>query len=321
MTNLELIVNEDEKGYRLDKYLALKCPDLSRSRIQTLIESGHIKVNNQTKEPSYRLKNQEKILITIPPLEEATPQAQEIPLNIVYEDQDVVVINKEAGMVVHPAPGNPHSTLVNALLAHCGKTLSGISGIKRPGIVHRLDKGTSGLMVVAKNDKAHKALSEQFADRTLSRRYYAIVWKVPHPLEGTISTFIGRSPSNRKKMAVLSAKGKNAITHYKVLETYGSIASLVECRLETGRTHQIRVHMSFIKHPLLGDPVYGKIPKGTPVMVQEKIKALTSGYQRPALHAYQLSFRHPTTNELQTFTGSLPEDIKGIVDFLKKLKT
>lgn len=317
MSNYHFEVDEETKGLRLDKFLTLKIPLESRSRLQGLITSKHVFVNEQAKDPSYKLKLGEVVLVEIPPLEEAIPQAQKIPLEIVFEDEDLIVINKPPGMVVHPAPGNPDQTLVNALLAHCGSSLSGISGVRRPGIVHRLDKGTSGLMVIAKNDFTHRALTEQFSDRTLSRRYYALVWGVPQPFEGRISRHIGRSPRNRQKMAVVRVGGKEAITNYKVLETFQKLASWVECRLETGRTHQIRVHLTHLGYPILGDPLYGKIPRWVAPSIKEAVIRMTDGNTRPMLHAFGLKFRHPASGKLEKFTCPLPEDIQNMIDFLK----
>jgi 23S rRNA pseudouridine1911/1915/1917 synthase len=249
--------------------------------------------------------------IRVPPPEPASPEAQDIDLDILYEDKDLLVINKPVGMVVHPAPGNRDRTLVNALLAHCGKSLSGIGGVARPGIVHRLDKDTSGLMVVAKNDKAHQQLTKQFADRSLSRTYQALVWGEPVPLVGHIEAPIGRHPRDRVKMAVVG-KGKPALTYYKVIESFGDLASLVECKLATGRTHQIRVHLAYIKHPVIGDAVYG----GGRNRVGDAAKLLEK-FPRQALHATQLQFFHPRTEKLMSFKAPLPKDM---AELIKKLR-
>jgi len=256
-------------------------------------------------------------MIMIEAAVDALPIAQDIPLDIIYEDQDVIVINKAAGMVVHPAPGNYEQTLVNALLAHCEGSLSGISGVKRPGIVHRLDKGTSGLLVAAKHDKAHQGLSAQFAKRDLKRHYYALIWGVLNPQEGLIEGNIGRSPHNRQKMALLKHGGKEARTHYKTIKIFGRIASLLECQLETGRTHQIRVHLASQGHGIICDPQYGRTPKG----LMNIIKALydiNGESTRPFLHAYCLNFIHPVTQQEMKFKCEMPKDFRDAVDILLK---
>ena len=268
---------------------------------------------------SRKTKAGETYFLDLPPLESAEPVAQKIPLTIVYEDKDLLVINKPVGMVVHPAAGNKDHTLVNALLAHCGKSLSGIGGVARPGIVHRLDKDTSGLMVVAKHDAAHQALSKQFADRSLSRVYCALVWGVPSPLSGEVEGAIGRHGKDRKKMAVVSHGGKEALTYYAVSENFGTIASLVECKLATGRTHQIRVHMTHIKHPVVGDQLYGY---KRAVLVQGKTNKapveLMEKFPRQALHAFEIHFIHPISGKKMSFKAPLPPDMASL---LKKLRT
>ncbi|MBU6475707.1 MAG: RluA family pseudouridine synthase, partial [Alphaproteobacteria bacterium] len=261
--------------------------------------------------------------VVIPPAVEPKPQAQDISLDIVYEDDDLLVINKAADMVVHPAAGNHDGTLVNALLAYCGDTLSGIGGVKRPGIVHRLDKETSGLMVVAKNDAAHQGLSKQLAARTLKRTYQAIVWGDVSPPAGRIETQIGRSKTNRKKMAVLASGGKTAVTDYKKLESFGLTASLVECRLQTGRTHQIRVHMAHIKHWLVGDPVYGRSSAQKFLRLNKADPALSAAlldFPRQALHAAALEFVHPISETRVHLECALPEDMQGLLRVLEKCK-
>jgi 23S rRNA pseudouridine1911/1915/1917 synthase len=291
---------------RLDKALARLVPALSRARLQALMAEGHVTLKGKKiTDASRKAKAGEVYDIQIPPPLPAEPEAQKIPLEIVYEDDDVLVIDKPPGLVVHPAPGNRDRTLVNALLAHCGASLSGIGGVARPGIVHRLDKDTSGLMIVAKNDRAHQALSRQFADRTLSRTYQAIVWGVPMPRAGSVEAPIGRHLRDRKKMAV-TAKGRTALTHYKLLEAFTK-TSLVECKLATGRTHQIRVHLAHIKHPVVGDPVYGR-SKGSGGNIV---------FSRQALHAAALQFCHPRTEKIMRFTADLPKDM---ADLLKSLK-
>lgn len=302
---------------RLDKVLvallAQDAPTLSRVRIQALIEDGLVTLSNKAiSDASRKAKVGEKYKVQIPPPEPAVPEAQKMDLKIVYEDKDLLVIDKPPGMVVHPAPGNRDKTLVNGLLAHCGISLSGIGGVARPGIVHRLDKDTSGLMIVAKNDLAHQSLTSQFSDRSLSRVYQALVWGVPVPRQGSIEASIGRHSRDRKKMAV-SAKGKTALTFYKVLESFG-FASLVECTLATGRTHQIRVHMAYRKHPVIGDVTYG----GTRTHGAESLAKRLRGFPRQALHAVELQFIHPRTNKKMRFHSELPEDIAVLLANLKQ---
>lgn len=307
-----LIVSESQAGQRLDRTLSQSFPHLSRTRIKDLIEAGLVEiVPNRKISAAMKVNASDHITINVPEAEAAKPMPQNITLDVVYEDADLLVVNKAAGMVVHPAPGHSDHTLVNALLAHCGDSLSGIGGVKRPGIVHRLDKETSGLMVVAKNDFAHHALSAQFSDRSLSRTYLAFVWGVPDPRSGTIETLVGRHPRNRQKMSVLNHGGKEAVTRYKVVKTLGTSGdsrlriSLVECSLATGRTHQIRVHLLHIGHPLVGDPVYGKIPKGAKLAWPESVLS----FPRQALHAKEITFIHPRTQEIMKFSCPLPADM------------
>lgn len=310
-------VETEESKIRLDKYLAGIVPDLTRSRIQSLIESGHVRVDGKEQNTcSFALRGGESVCLNVPPPEEATPKAEDIPLDIVFEDEDLIVINKPAGLVVHPAPGHAGNTLVNALLSHCGNALSGIGGVKRPGIVHRLDKGTSGLMVVAKNDFTHQGLMKQFDKRTISRKYQALVWGTP-PASGRIEGNIGRSSKNRKKMAIVEFGGKYAATNFRVLQYVMRGICLVECSLETGRTHQIRVHLSSQGHPILNDPAYGKAPRGVPVRVSACIKSHVSELERPLLHAFELSFIHPRHKNKQLFTSDLSEDIKNVIACLQ----
>lgn len=308
-------VDPEDQGMRLDKFLAQKNPEISRRRFQELIEKGFVLGDQKTLEnPASKVKTRQEIVVTIPPLVEAYPTPQNIPLDILYEDKDVIVINKPAGMVVHPAPGNPEGTLVNALLNHCGESLSGINGVKRPGIVHRLDKETSGLLVAAKNDKAHHHLSHQLATREMGRIYLALVWGRMLPKSGTIEGSIGRDPRHRQRMA-LRENGKFARTHYKVLKFFGTTASLVECRLDTGRTHQIRVHLTSKGYPLIGDPLYGKQPRALP----ETLKIYLQDQwpkARQALHAKELSFIHPVTDEKLQFFSDLPEDMRNLIHVL-----
>jgi 23S rRNA pseudouridine1911/1915/1917 synthase len=294
---------------------------LSRARVQQLIKGGHVTLGGKTvRDPNHKARAGEVYALTLPPLEKAMPEAQAIPLAVVYEDADLLVIDKPPGMVVHPAAGNRYKTLVNALLAHCGASLSGIGGVARPGIVHRLDKDTSGLMVVAKHDAAHQALTRQFADRSLSRVYQAVVWGVPAPAAGKVEGAIGRHPRARQKMAVVTRGGKPAVTHYRVLEGYDNVTSLVECRLETGRTHQIRVHMAHIRHPVVGDPVYGRrrIALIVPGQPEKGIIAQLQVFPRQALHAAELKFLHPVTGKPMKFTAPLPGDMAALVKTLRR---
>lgn len=316
--------DEDATGARLDQWLTGACAGtLSRNRIKHLIEQGRVRLNGETvAEPKRKLRAGDRVELALPEPEDPEPAPEAIPLSVLYEDADVIVIDKPAGLVVHPGPGNPSGTLVNALLAHCGDTLSGIGGVKRPGIVHRLDKETSGVMVVAKNDRAHQALSAQFADhgRTtgMRRTYLALVWGAPDRMTGTIETFLGRSSRDRMKQAVVGETqpdARHAVTHFKVLERYGDptgaspVASLVECRLETGRTHQIRVHMAHIGHPLIGDQDYGKGFSTKANTLPSPLREAVSGFTRQALHAASLAFEHPASGELMTFQSPLPADM------------
>ncbi len=308
-----------EAGERLDRLLAARLPGLSRSRIKALIEAGHARAGGRTiMEPSHRVKPGQTFAILIPEALPAEPRAQAIPLDILYEDEALIVVNKPAGMVVHPAPGNEEATLVNALIAHCGSSLSGIGGVRRPGIVHRLDKDTSGLMVAAKTDAAHRALSAAFARREVERAYQAVVWGMPPRPEGRIEGAIGRHPVDRKRMAVLRRGGKPALTTYKVLKSFGSVASLVECRLATGRTHQIRVHMAAVGHPVMGDPVYGRATVVRLKGLGPAARAAVEGLGRQALHATVLGFRHPATGERVRWEVGLPSDIGNLIAALRE---
>ena len=299
---------------RLDRLLADLVPALSRSRLKTLIETGRVSIADETiTEPGYRVKPGQAVTLTIPPPTDETPVAQAIPLRIAYEDEHLIVVDKPAGLVVHPAPGNPDRTLVNALLAHCGASLSGIGGVRRPGIVHRLDKDTSGLLVAAKHDAAHRGLSAQFATRRLSRTYRAVVWGAPRPAAGRISGAIGRDPRNRKRMAVRESGGKPAVTLYRVLQSLGGLWSLVECRLETGRTHQIRVHMAARGHPVVGDALYGGARRRH---LDEGGRAALALCPRQALHAAALGFVHPVSGAALGFESPLPADMRSLVEAL-----
>jgi 23S rRNA pseudouridine1911/1915/1917 synthase len=300
---------------RLDRTVARLHPDISRARFQRLIGDGHVSVEGQVVvDTGHKLKAGQTLTITLPAAVAAEPAPEDIWLDIVFEDKHVIVINKPAGLVVHPAAGHEGGTLVNALLAHCGDSLSGIGGVKRPGIVHRLDKDTSGLLVVAKNDKAHASLSEQFAahgrDGRLQRTYYAFVWGIPERPNGTITTGIGRSTLNRQKQAVSNRPdAREAITHYEVDERFGTIASLVRCNLETGRTHQIRVHMAHIGHPLLGDGIYGAGFKSSLVKLGESARMAVNALKGQALHAAVLGFDHPVSGKALRFETPLPADL------------
>lgn len=322
METLTIKAQDNDAGQRLDKVLARHGAGLSRARLQALIGAGHVasagkKIDNGAR----KVKAGEEFTVSIPPAVEADPVAQKIDLDIVYEDDDLLVINKDVGMVVHPGAGNADGTLVNALLAHCGDRLSGIGGVKRPGIVHRLDKETSGLLAVAKNDAAHQGLSEQLASRKLKRVYQAIVWGIPSPASGRIETQIGRHKTQRQKMAVLNGGGREAVTDYKTLESFGAVASFVECRLQTGRTHQIRVHMAHIKHWIAGDPVYGHPSPARFLKLckaPEKVSASLSGFPRQALHAAQLEFIHPIRENKISLRADLPGDMQGLLKVLRR---
>ncbi len=286
-----------EQGLRVDKFLA-GATDFSRTRISALLAQGFV---TPALPADAKVTAGQVFEITEPPPEPAVPLPEKIRLDILYEDADLIVLNKPAGMVVHPGAGNTGGTLVNALLAHCGDSLSGIGGVKRPGIVHRIDKDTSGVLVIAKNDFTHQALSEQFAVHSIKRIYQAFVYGVP-PVSGTVRGNIGRSPVNRQKMAIVATGGKPAVTHYRVIKPlFNGKACWIECQLETGRTHQIRVHMTSIKHPLLGDAVYGSAPKGTPEILRL--------FPRQALHAGFLSFIHPRFQREVSFSAPMPQDM------------
>lgn len=319
-TTYTVEVPKNKAGVRLDKFLADSLEALSRARIQALMAEGCVFLGGSAAQnPSAKVKAGEVYTVRIPPVVAAEPEPQDIPLDVIFEDDDVIVIDKPPGLVVHPAAGNADGTLVNALLAHCGGSLSGIGGVARPGIVHRLDKGTGGLLIAAKNDAAHEALSRQFAEHTIDRAYYALVWGVPMPPSGEIEGNIGRSPKNRKKMAVVSRGGKYALTRFKVLKAFGGVAALVECRLATGRTHQIRVHLASIGHPLMGDPVYGGGGRGKRAGLSDAARAAIAALDHQALYAYQLGFIHPRTREKVLLNRDKPKFIKDIYDELEKV--
>jgi 23S rRNA pseudouridine1911/1915/1917 synthase len=319
---IEITISPNNAGIRLDRALQRQLPELSRTRLKVLILSGQIASDGRLlRDPAQRASAGARVVVMLPEPDEATPAAQRIPLDIRFEDEHLIVVDKPAGMVVHPAPGNPEGTLVNALLAHCGPSLAGIGGVRRPGIVHRLDKDTSGLLVAAKTDPAHRALSRDFAARRVERAYSAIVWGVPAPPVGEIVGNVGRSPFNRKKMAVVAeTRGKTAVTRYRVERRFGAGASgtaaLIECRLLTGRTHQIRVHLAHIGHPLIGDPAYGT-RAGRPLAHTGAragpAGAAIAGFPRQALHARLLGFTHPVTGELLTFDSPMPADMVGLL--------
>lgn len=312
-----LSVQEPQAGMRLDKWLAELLPDLSRSRLKALIEEGLVSLGGlPVEDPSRKVRIGENYRIGIPPAVPAEPEPEDIALSVVYEDDYLIVIDKPAGMVVHPAPGNGSATLVNALLHHCTASLSGIGGVRRPGIVHRLDKDTSGLLVAAKTDAAHQGLAEQFAVHSITRAYRAVCWGVPVPASGEIAGNIGRSPTNRKKMAVVARGGKEALTRYQVQRTYGQAAALIECRLATGRTHQIRVHMASLGHPLVGDPVYGR-PGGR--TLRPEIRSVLTAFPRQALHAFLLGFFHPITREALLFRSDTPQDFNDLTTSLEAI--
>ena len=310
---------------RLDKALALAFPDVSRARFQALIAEGAVSVEGiPVREPKHKVKPGDLLHVLLPEATPAEPLPEAMELAIVYEDKDVIVIDKPAGLVVHPGAGNETGTLVNALIAHCGESLSGIGGVKRPGIVHRIDKDTSGLLVVAKNDRAHHGLSEQFAahgrDGRLERSYLALVWGVPERKTGTIEAAIDRSTANRQKMAVSRGAGaREAITHYEVLESFGKppVASLIRCQLETGRTHQIRVHMAHIGHPLLGDEVYGSGFRTSAKKLNPSAQKALNQLKRQALHATTLGFEHPATGKPLRFESHAPDDFAHLLDTLR----
>lgn len=308
-------VAPEEAGARLDRWLADRLSDLSRSRIKALILDGVVTVDGETvAEPKTPVKPGSQVCVAVPPPSPAEPEPQAIALSVVYEDSDLIVIDKPAGMAVHPAPGSPDGTLVNALLAHCAGALSGIGGVARPGIVHRLDKDTSGLIVCAKTDAAHQGLARQFAEHSAGRRYLAVAWGRPSPAAGRIEGPIGRDPKNRKRMAVVRAgSGKPAVTHYETERALGLGASLIACRLETGRTHQIRIHLAHIGHPLIGDPLYGRATPARRKALPEGARRAADGFPRQALHAGRLAFTHPTRGEEMVFDSPIPADMTALI--------
>jgi len=314
-----LQVSKKSKGLRLDKFIANSLPEISRSMVQKLIEGNNVlKGDKILSDCSSAVKEGDVFTVHIPAPTESDMLPADIPLKIIYEDEEFLVINKPAGLTVHPGAGNHNDTMANALLAHCGASLSGIGGAMRPGIVHRLDKDTSGLIMAAKTDRAHHSLSEQISTRALKRTYLAICWGVPRPMEGRIEANIGRSTTNRKKMAAVESGGKTAATNYSVLEILGGgAASLVECRLETGRTHQIRVHMTHIGHPLVGDQAYSGRRASTIKALFDETKKYLSEFKRQALHSHKILLTHPVTGEEMSFASELPEDLAKLTALLR----
>jgi 23S rRNA pseudouridine1911/1915/1917 synthase len=316
----------DEASPRLDRVLAVRRPELSRSRLKALILAGQVTIGSAPiRDPAYHVAAGDTITIDVPEAVAAEPLAEDIALDIVYEDDDIIVIDKPKGLVVHPAAGHETGTLVNALIAHCGASLSGIGGVKRPGIVHRLDKDTTGLMVAAKNDRAHKSLTEQFADHgrtgAMRRGYMAFAWGLPNRQHGTVDAPIDRHPHAREKMAVREG-GREAITHWEIQESFHGrdgkpIAALLACQLETGRTHQIRVHLAHIGHPLLGDAVYGPHFKTKASHLGPESQAALIDLGRQALHAYLLTLEHPRTGAILEWISDLPPDLARLRDRLR----
>jgi 23S rRNA pseudouridine1911/1915/1917 synthase len=325
------LAGDDHAGWRLDRFLAAALPDFSRSRLQQLLADGAVFLGEWTiNDANHRVKPGEAYTVVMPATAPAIPQGQDIPLKVIYEDKDLIVINKQAGLVVHPAAGNPDGTLVNALIAHCGADMLSIGGEARPGIVHRLDKDTSGLLVAAKTERAMASLAKQFANHTIERAYNAVVWGAPRDSSGLIECQIGRSQFDRKRMAVLRAGGKRATTRYKVIEKFGpqshiesgrAFASLIECRLETGRTHQIRVHLTHLGHPLIGDSQYGRNRTPPRGRSESETRAFTvaAEFPRQALHAFVLGFQHPSLHRTLRFEAPWPADFAELVGALRGL--
>ncbi len=303
MNNYSFFADDGSYGLRIDKFVSDNIEELSRSAACNLLEKGNVLVNGKTVSKNYRLKNGDNIEVAVPPPVEYEVKAENIPLDIVYEDDDLLVVNKPKGMVVHPAPGHYEGTLVNALMYHCRGSLSGINGILRPGIVHRIDRDTSGLLIVAKNDSSHKILAEQIKEHSFTREYEAVIVGCPKEDSGTIDAPIGRHPVDRKKMTVTDKNSRNAVTHYEVISKFKGY-SHIRCRLETGRTHQIRVHMAYIGHPISGDEIYG--------LKREKLN-----FSGQCLHAKKIGFLHPSTGEYMEFDSKLPDYFS---DYLKKLE-
>jgi 23S rRNA pseudouridine1911/1915/1917 synthase len=323
---LEVTVAGDEGSARLDRVLAVRVAELSRSRLKALILAGQVSIKNAPiRDPAYHVTAGDTITIDVPQAAAAEPAAEDIALDIVYEDDDIIVIDKPKGLVVHPAAGHETGTLVNALIAHCGASLSGIGGVKRPGIVHRLDKDTTGLMVAAKNDRAHQSLTEQFADHgrtgAMRRGYMAFVWGMPNRQRGTVDAPIDRHPFAREKMAVRNS-GREAVTHWEIQESFNGrdgkpVAALLACQLETGRTHQIRVHLAHLGHPLMGDAVYGPHFKTKASHLGPESQEALASLGRQALHAYLLALKHPQTGAILEWISDLPDDLILLRDSLR----
>jgi 23S rRNA pseudouridine1911/1915/1917 synthase len=312
--SFQTVAEPAARGQRLDRFLADAIGTLSRSRVKVLIEQGHARRDGQVlAEPAEPVRSGATYVLDLPPPAPATPQPQTIPFTILYEDRDLIVLDKPAGLVVHPAPGNEDGTLVNALLAHCGEQLTGIGAEHRPGIVHRLDKDTSGLMVAAKTQLANTALTAAFAARNLDRAYLALVWGLPDPQAGEIEGAIGRDPRDRKRMAVVGRNGKPALTGYRTLRTWRCAATLLECRLATGRTHQIRVHLASRGNPVVGDPLYLRRVPAAARALPEPIRHQLLDFPRQALHAARLGFAHPRTGEALAFASEPPPDMQLLI--------
>ncbi|MHB1455990.1 MAG: RluA family pseudouridine synthase [Armatimonadota bacterium] len=317
----KLVVDQENEGVRLDAYLASQCADISRSAIRRMIDDGCVTVGGVAQKPSYKLKESDIVQYEIPDAKPTDMAAEDLPIEIVYEDDDLIVVNKPRGMVTHPAPGSPAGTVVNAILARCG-SLSSVGGIERPGIVHRLDKDTSGLMVIAKTDAAHKSLQAQIQARTAERKYLALVWGNPRFENAVVDAPIGRHPADRKKMAVITSteyKSRNAFTELSVVKRMGTFA-LIEAKLQTGRTHQVRVHAAYAGYAVVGDPLYSgnrRLQSGRPSYVLP-VNRMIDALGGQALHAYSLSFTHPRTNELIEFTSEMPPKMKALADFLEE---
>jgi 23S rRNA pseudouridine1911/1915/1917 synthase len=319
---IKLTVPDETKPQRLDKYLADSMPDLSRSRLKGLIlEKAVIVDGSVCINPAQKVRSGTLIRLEVPPPSDPVPKGQDIALDVVFEDECMLVINKPVGLVVHPGAGNHDGTLVNALIHYCGDQLSGIGGVKRPGIVHRLDKNTSGLLVVAKNDRAHKKLSAQLVDRSLSRVYQALCWRVPDFPGGHVDAPIGRHPTQRLRMAINRKNGREARTDYKVSKTFDKVVTLFECKLESGRTHQVRVHMESINHPLIGDPYYHIQPTAALSLMrragwEEEVQERLLNFPRQALHAWKIGFIHPMSDEYMQFEAPLPDDFQDLISIL-----
>lgn len=317
-TTFSFHVTAEQAGQRADRVLADAIGTLSRSRVKALIEAGHFQCDSLTrKDPSFTLRERMDVHLTVPAATPARPIAEDIPLSILYEDRDLIVLDKPAGLVVHPAPGNETGTLVNALLGHCGLDFEGIGGEKRPGIVHRLDKDTSGVMVVAKTPLAHESLCNAFANRDIQRVYHAFAWGVLPP-EGSFDGAIGRDKRDRKRMTVVAQGGKSALTHFKTKAIFHNAVSLVECRLATGRTHQIRVHLSQAGHPLLGDPTYLRRIPAAARSLPADVRECGLDFPRQALHAATLGFSHPRSGKMLHFETDFPQDLQDLASIMAK---